>query len=229
MNETTETEATTTVVTTRYPLLIASAEQAPVIPHGDYDYFVHPLSDGIPLVTASMLEEAAAGVVEHLDHMLPGGIASIDRFVTAEAMGLPIATAVTLATGTPFTTVRKRAYGLDGERVLDQETGYSHNKLHLNAVHAGDRVVILDDVISTGGTLRALVAGIRDARAEVAGVLSVFSKDPDLDGLARDLGCPVHALVSCQVVRGPPGSDPIRPDGVARTVTIVACDIHGHP
>lgn len=195
---------------TVYPYLTASLADAPIVRKGDYDYFVHPLADGIPRVEPRILREAAEGIVAHLrpdlDH--------IDVFVTAEAMGLPLVAAVSLATGKPFVTVRKRAYGLPGERVLDQTTGYSTGRLYLNGVTAGDRVAILDDVISTGGTLRAIAAGLRAAEARLVRVVAVFSKDPELGALRRELGAPVSALISCRVT-------------AAKTVETLAHDVHG--
>lgn len=193
-----------------YERLTASLADAPIIAKGDYDYFVHPLSDGIPRVEPAVLQEATEGIVRHLGADLD----RIDLFVTAEAMGLPLAAAVSLATGKPFVTVRKRAYGLAGERVLEQRTGYSHTKLYLNGIRPGDRVAILDDVISTGGTLRALADGLRDAGAELVRVAAVFTKEPGLEALARAVDAPVSALLSCQVVR----------DGAARHVEIVGTD-----
>lgn len=180
-----------------YPLLVESLQAAPIIDKGDYDYFVHPLSDGIPRVDPAVLGEATEGVVRHLGAEL----ADVDLFVTAEAMGLPIAAAVSLATGKPFVTVRKRPYGLPGEIVLDQKTGYSSGRLHLNGVRPGDRVAILDDVVSTGGTLRALADGLEAVGADLVRVVAIFSKDPDLAPLAAGLGAPVSALLSCRVVR----------------------------
>ena len=180
-----------------YPLLARSLKDAPIIDRAGYDYFVHPLSDGIPRVDPALLGEAADGLVRHLADVRDG----LDVLVTAEAMGLPLAAAVSLRTGIPFVTVRKRAYGLPGERVLDQRTGYSQNALHLNDIRAGDRVAVLDDVISTGGTLRALAEGLQAARADLRAVVAVFTKDPDLSAWQTRLGCPVRALLCCSVRR----------------------------
>lgn len=200
---------------TRYPHLAASLAEAPIVAKGDYDYFVNPLSDGIPIVRPALIREAATGLARHLAPYR----ADTDKMATAEAMGLPLATALALESDLPFVTARKRAYGLDGERELAQVTGYSKNRLWLNGIVPGDRVVVVDDVISTGGTLRALVAGLRDNGAVPLAVLTVFSKDPEPSTLARALGCPVHALVSCHVARTETG----------KHVVLDAVDVVGRP
>ena len=46
-----------------------------------------------------------------------------------EAMGIHLATALSLETGIPFVVVRKRQYGLPGEVAVHQTTGYSQGEL----------------------------------------------------------------------------------------------------
>ena len=61
---------------------------------------------------------------------------------------------------------------------MDQSTGYSKGAMYLNDVRPGERVLIVDDVLSTGGTLRAVIDGIRRCGAEVAQVVIVVEKGP---------------------------------------------------
>ena len=48
---------------------------------------------------------------------------------------------------------------------MTQKTGYGGAELHLNAPVEGRRVTIIDDVLSTGGTLRAMCSALRAAGA----------------------------------------------------------------
>ena len=78
-------------------------------------------------------------------------------------MGLPLTAPLSVQHDRPLVVARKRAYGLEGEVVVDQSTGYSKGAMYLNDVRPGERVLIVDDVLSTGGTLRAVIDGIRRA------------------------------------------------------------------
>lgn len=187
--------------TLAHPQLVASLQDAPVVERGDYDYLVHPLTDGVPRVDPALLEEAAAGLHRLIAPQLADK-ETIDLFVTAEAMGLPLVAALAARTGIPYAIARKRAYGLEGEISLDQITGYSHTRLHLNGVSRGDRVLIIDDLISTGGTLRALKAGLDQAGAVLVGVVACVTKQLELGPLARELGCPVGALAGVEIIQG---------------------------
>ncbi|HLE97683.1 MAG TPA: hypoxanthine/guanine phosphoribosyltransferase [Candidatus Thermoplasmatota archaeon] len=149
--------------------LRASLEGAPVVRFGEYDYFVHPLTDGIPEVDPDVLQEVVLDILAVAD-------LRVDRILTAEAMGIPLATALSLETGLPFSVVRKRRYGLPGEIELSQETGYSKGALYVNGLRPGARVLIVDDVVSTGGTLDCLLTGLAKAGVDVVDVVVVFEK-----------------------------------------------------
>jgi adenine phosphoribosyltransferase len=146
-------------------------------------------------IDAALLRE----VTTALAHRVP---ADVDVILTPEAMGIPVASGVALQTGKPLTVARKRAYGLDGEVVVEQRTGYGASRLHVHGIRAGDRVVIVDDVVSTGGTLRALVQACRQAKAHVRQILVVVNKDVDLSKMAAELGAPMDALVRLRVHDG---------------------------
>jgi len=70
-------------------------------------------------------------------------------------------------------------------------------EMHADAVKAGDLVLIVDDLIATGGTALAAVDLLRRKGAEIAGAAFVIDL-PDLGGAERlrDVGVPVSALVA---------------------------------
>jgi adenine phosphoribosyltransferase len=167
--------------------LIASLEQCPIVKRGEYNYFIHPITDGVPRVDPGLLRDVASSMVKALEL---DGVALI---VVAEAMGIHIGTTLSLMTDIPLTIVRKRWYGLPGEVAVHQTTGYSKGELYLNGVSKGDRVVIVDDVISTGGTMRALVGALQYAGAEIADICVAIQRGEP------EVGCPYKALVRVEV------------------------------
>ncbi|MCK4614775.1 MAG: purine phosphoribosyltransferase family protein [Thermoplasmata archaeon] len=171
-------------------LLKKTLEEAPVVPMGDYDYVVHPITDGVPYIEPELLEE----VIEEIMRDLP----EFDLIVTAEAMGIPIATALSLRTRKPFNIIRKRRYGLPGEVSVSQVTGYSKAKLFINGLKKGDRILFVDDVLSTGGTLRATLKALKGIGVEVMGVIIAVEKG---DGEIRkeineEFGVNIRTLVN---------------------------------
>jgi adenine phosphoribosyltransferase len=163
--------------------LEASLLDAPVIEKEGYHYFVHPISDGVPMLEPELLREIVIKIIRKAD-------LDVDKIVTPAAMGIHISTAVSLMTDIPLVVVRKRQYGLDGEVALSQVTGYSENEMFINDVDAGDRVLLLDDVLSTGGTLRGITGALEEIGAEVADVVAVIKKEGggnELEDSAHDV------------------------------------------
>ena len=143
---------------------------APIIEKDGYHYFVHPISDGIPVLEPSLLREIVIRIIRKAE------LEDVDKIVTPAAMGIHISTAVSLMTDIPLVVIRKREYGLEGEVALSQQTGYSENEMYVNNVHEGDRVLLLDDVLSTGGTMKAIIEALNHIGADVADVLAVIKK-----------------------------------------------------
>ncbi|MUV88024.1 adenine phosphoribosyltransferase [Natronomonas sp. CBA1123] len=144
--------------------------EAPIIEKDGYHYFVHPISDGVPMLEPSLLREIVIKIIRKAQ------LEDVDKIVTPAAMGIHISTAVSLMTDIPLVVIRKREYGLDGETPLFQETGYSENQMFINDVEAGDNVLVLDDVLSTGGTLTAICGALEDIGADIVDVVAVIKK-----------------------------------------------------
>ena len=104
----------------------------------------------------------------------------VDVLLGIEAMGLPLTAPLSMATGVPLVIARKRSYGLPGEVGIDQTTGYSKGAMYLNDLKPGERVAIVDDVLSTGGTLEAVIEGVRRAGAAVTDIIAVVEKGAGL-------------------------------------------------
>lgn len=157
--------------------LRTSLQNAPVIWKGDYPYFIHPVTDGVPRMDPDVLKAIVELTVERVDWR------QVDVLLGIEAMGLPLAAPLSMATGVPLVVARKRSYGLEGEVKIDQATGYSKGVMYLNDINEGERVAILEDVLSTGGTLEAVIEGVHRAGAEVTEIVAVVEKGGGLKRL----------------------------------------------
>ena len=176
--------------------LRASLADSPVVRFEDYDYFIHPITDGLPLGRPEVLDE----VLSELARI--GDWRRCDKIVTAESMGFPLAAGLSMRVRKPYVFIRKRRYGLPGEVSLKQTTGYSKGDMFINGIAPGDRVVFVDDVISTGGTLLAIGKALRGLGAEIADVLIVFEKTREKARVEKELGVRIKTLLKVQVVQG---------------------------
>jgi adenine phosphoribosyltransferase len=118
-----------------------------------------------------------------------------DVVAGVEARGFLLAAAVALTAGTGVVPVRK-AGKLPRERVSAEYTleyGTATLELHTDSVRPGQRVLLVDDVLATGGTLEAAIALVERLGGIVAGV-SVVIELAALGGRQRVAPHPVHAL-----------------------------------
>ncbi|MFO7547617.1 MAG: adenine phosphoribosyltransferase [Acidimicrobiia bacterium] len=120
----------------------------------------------------------------------------IDKVAGIEARGFMLAAGVAERLGAGFIPIRKAGklpYRTQRQD-YDLEYGSDAVEIHEDAVGPGDRVLIVDDVIATGGTAVASARLLERVGAELAG-LSVFIELTDLGGRATLDGLPFHAIV----------------------------------
>src|ERR1700742_4693981 len=123
----------------------------------------------------------------------------IDKIAGMEARGFILGGAVAHQLSAGFVPIRKKgklphatlsiAYSL--------EYGLDHMEMHEDAVARGERVILVDDLIATGGTAEGAVKLLRQMGAEVIAACFVIDL-PDLGGAAKlqALDVPVRSLVT---------------------------------
>ncbi|MCT4656237.1 MAG: adenine phosphoribosyltransferase [Cohaesibacter sp.] len=124
---------------------------------------------------------------------------NIDKVVGIEARGFIFGGAVADLLGVGFVPIRKQGK-LPGKVVgqdYELEYGSDRIELHEDAIAPGERVLLLDDLIATGGTASAAVDLVRRVEGEIVATAFVIDL-PDLKGadLLREKGVAVHTLVA---------------------------------
>ncbi|MAG32836.1 MAG: adenine phosphoribosyltransferase [Deltaproteobacteria bacterium] len=110
----------------------------------------------------------------------------IDCVAGIEARGFIFGTAVAYQLGVGFIAMRKpgKLPGQTIGRDFDLEYGTDRIEMHTDAVRPGQRVLLIDDLIATGGTAEAAVELVREAGGEVVESAFIIAL-PDLAGIQR--------------------------------------------
>lgn len=128
----------------------------------------------------------------------PWAGAKIDKVAGIEARGFIVGGAVAHQLSAGFVPIRKKgklphqtvrmAYAL--------EYGEDEMEMHVDAIAPGERVVLVDDLIATGGTAEGAVKLLRNIGAKVEAACFIIDL-PDLGGAAklRAMGVPVRTLI----------------------------------
>ena len=120
-----------------------------------------------------------------------------DLILGAEARGFIFGGALAYALGCGFVTARKPGK-LPWETIearYDLEYGSDSLEVHVDAITSGARVIVLDDVLATGGTASAKIELVERLGGIVVGALFVIELT-FLHGRDRIAGTDVHALIA---------------------------------
>jgi adenine phosphoribosyltransferase len=129
----------------------------------------------------------------------PWAGAKVDKVAGIEARGFILGGAVAHQLSAGFVPVRKKgklphatvsiAYSL--------EYGLDHMEMHQDAISANERVILIDDLIATGGTAEGAVKLLRQLGADIVAACFVIDL-PDLGGAKKleALGVPVRSLIA---------------------------------
>jgi adenine phosphoribosyltransferase len=129
----------------------------------------------------------------------PWAGSKIDQVAGIEARGFILGGAVAHQVSAGFIPIRKKGK-LPHKRVsiaYSLEYGLDEMEMHEDAVAKGDRVILVDDLIATGGTAEGAVKLLRQMGGQVVAACFVIDL-PDLGGAEkiRQLGVPVRTLIS---------------------------------
>jgi adenine phosphoribosyltransferase len=161
-------------------LLKEQLRKGEVIRKKDYRYIVNPITEQEPALEPAILTDCADKLLEKLNYK------KATKILTPEAMGIPIATVISLKTSIPLIIATKRKKRVLNEIVIEYTSGYEKGVLHINNIKRGDKILIIDDLISTGGTIMAMIESVRKLGAEVTDIGAIFNK-VDYQGV-KELG-----------------------------------------
>lgn len=124
-----------------------------------------------------LVEACAKSLAEELEDI------DYDVFVTAEAKSIPIAHALSVVTGKPYVILRKSYKPYMGDAIQSETLSITTGKpqtLYLDEkdreIISGSRVVIVDDVISTGSTLQGMRLILEKAGAQIVAEAAILTE-----------------------------------------------------
>lgn len=120
----------------------------------------------------------------------------IDKVVVIESRGFIFGTPMAYALNAGVVPVRKPGKLPADTLTEEYELEYGTNSLqiHTDAIVRGERVIIVDDLLATGGTVDATIRLVNDLGGEIVGI-SFLAELTDLHGRERVKDVPVYSLV----------------------------------
>jgi len=120
----------------------------------------------------------------------------INKIVAVEARGFILGGAVAYKLGAGFVPVRKKGKlpWKANSVSYDLEYGTDTLEMHHDAINPGESVLIVDDLLATGGTVKAVTDLVKQLQGKIAGIAFLIELT-DLKGKDKLKGYPVYSLI----------------------------------
>ncbi len=121
----------------------------------------------------------------------------IDKILAIESRGFIFGAPLAIEIGAGLVLARKKGKLPRKTHQVEYTLEYGTDaiEIHQDAIHEGEKILIVDDLLATGGTAGAAVRAVGRAGGLVVGV-SVLIELSDLDGRAKLDGAPFHAVLT---------------------------------
>lgn len=176
-------------------LVIKAFDDQPLIRFGKYKFLINPLTEQIPATSAELLQAATDWIVAE------GDFSQATKIAGEEDKGAILVAATSLATTLPFGLARWYPAGLEGQIPVDFDMEYTSGQLFLNGIEKDDKVIIVDDMISTGGTMLALIEAVQLAKGRIVDIVCVAEKleYKGVQRIANETGYLVKTLLKISI------------------------------
>lgn len=151
-------------------LVIQAFDNQPLIQYGKYKFLINPLTEQIPATSSELLQAATDWIV------YVGDFSRATKIMGEEDKGAILVASTSLVTSLPFGMARWYPTGLEGQVSVDFKMEYTNGQLYLNGIEENDKLIIVDDMISTGGTMLALIKAVQLAKGEIVDIVCVAEK-----------------------------------------------------
>ena len=132
-----------------------------------------------------------------IDHFVSATKEKIDFVVSIESRGFIFGSALAYALGAGFVPIRKEGKlpHQTFSTSYDLEYGKAKIEIHKDAIHKGSKVLLIDDVLATGGTVKAAVSLVKKLGGDIRAIYFLIEL-LDLKGREKLTEYPVYSLLS---------------------------------
>lgn len=177
----------------KYPNLIKDISNAPKIKlkKNDYLFKVFSVGERGTDLKPKLIQEVLSGLLKEIcKHKC-----TFDYIVTVEPGGNPWGLLVAQALKIPLKIIRE-TQGYAEELKIKQKSVLYERNLCFSGFKKGKKVIIIDDIVSTGGTLKIIINTLKNLGVKIVGVFTILSKGDDYNKIEKSEEIKIHALVS---------------------------------
>ncbi|MHA1976232.1 MAG: phosphoribosyltransferase family protein [Candidatus Hodarchaeales archaeon] len=167
----------------------------PLYEVGGFKFVLNSLTEQVPATPSHLLQLAAEWISSEISH-------NCDKLLTEEDKGGILLAAVSLQTGLPFGMVRwvPNQIATQVSEIFSCEY-VKEGTLYLSGIEKNDRVVIIDDIVSTGGTMIGIIKTLQKVGAEIVEVIVLAEKSEynGIENIKKETGVDIRSLIKISV------------------------------
>jgi adenine phosphoribosyltransferase len=161
----------------------------------EYHYVILPFE-------SRMSHEFRNAMLEGLEFMLKDELKKADTILALEAKGFFPAVLFAQKFKKDLAIVRKRDYKIKSQIKINQKKAYGEGTLYCVGLKKSDKILIIDDIISSGGTLITTIKALKGYN--IVGIASVYERNKGSKILERETGLKAKSLAKFEVLNGRP-------------------------
>lgn len=156
-----------------------------------YEFKLYPFGERGTFIEPALTEE----ITEHLAAGISGQFPEFDYIVSPEPGGHTWGMLAAYRLRKPINILRLSTDLYEDFQIcVRRETAYNENYICFDGFRQGDRVLLVDDVISSGATIRSIVEQMRRMDITPVGVQAILAKGAHYLQLEQDMNIPVRVL-----------------------------------
>ena len=173
-----------------FPCLEADIKSAPTVKVDNYAFKVFSVGERGTCLKPELVDEVVDGLCT-----AAGQVGPFDSIVSIHVMGAVWALSVAKALGKPLYLFTTEPNGIPDQTSFEQQRPYLPRLIYTPDLSQVGRCVIIDDVMSGGGTIMQMKETIEKAMGKVVGAICVIDKNGKASEMTRKMGVPMIGLV----------------------------------
>ena len=171
--------------------LISAFNNQPLVWVKDRNFLVNPLLDHMPTTTFDLLEDTIKSLSQLTD------FSKANKLVGEEDRGGFLVALMAYYHKLSFGMVKWNPNGLNGHISVDFRNAYTEGKMYLSGVEKGDRIILVEDLVDSGGSIIAMIELLRKCEVEIIDVIVIAEKEEykGIERIKKETGIDIKHLL----------------------------------
>jgi len=128
-----------------------------------------------------------------------------NALLAIESKGFIITPIIAMRNGLTWIAVRKRNYNLPEQVIIHQKKAFKGGtELFCVGLEKNDRVLIIDDIFSSGGTVINTAEALMNCGIKICGICAIYTRGNGFEEIKKKFGLPTGALARIELKEGKP-------------------------